>query len=131
MIIGEAGRAAQTVFGDVSGRGPVYGGGGGAGGTFEMEPAELDAVIGLWEDQLTKITADGRKIADIVTALKAPGKDPASSDYATTGGDSLRALQEQNDSMRQYVQGYLAKLKAAKDKTVATDQANAELGQAR
>lgn len=130
MIIGEAGRAAQTVFGDVSSRGPVYGGGGG-GGSFEMEPAELDTVIGLWEDQLTKITADGRKITEIVTALKAPGKDPASSGYASTGGDSLRALQEQNDSMRQYVQGYLEKLKAAKDKTVATDRANAELGQAR
>ncbi|WP_326835940.1 hypothetical protein VSH64_13580 [Amycolatopsis rhabdoformis] len=129
MIIGEAGRAAQSVFGDVPG--PVYGGAGAGGGTFEMEPAELDAVIGLWEDQLTKITADGRKIVDIIAALKPPGQDSASSGYASTGSDSLRALQEQNDSMRQYVQGYLTKLKAAKDKTVATDQANAELGQAR
>ncbi|MEV4598268.1 hypothetical protein AB0K15_12745 [Amycolatopsis sp. NPDC049253] len=130
MIIGEAGRAAQAVFGDVSSRGPVYGGGGG-GGSFEMEPAELDAVIGLWEDQLTKITADGVKIRSIVDALKAPGSDAASTGFVSSGVDSLSALQDQNASMRQYVQGYVEKLKAAKDETVATDQANAELGQAR
>ncbi|MEU4671493.1 hypothetical protein AB0F91_26800 [Amycolatopsis sp. NPDC023774] len=131
MIIGEAGRAAQTVFGDVSSRGPVYGGGGGGGGAFEMEPAELDAVINLWEDQLTKITADGVKIGNIVTALRAPGTDAASTGFVSSGADSLSALQDQNDSMRKYVQGYLTKLKAARDKTVATDQANAELGKTR
>ncbi|QRP49642.1 hypothetical protein [Amycolatopsis sp. FDAARGOS 1241] len=120
MIIGEAGRAAQTVFGDVAGRAPVYGGGG--GGTFEMDLAELDTVIGLWEDQLTKITEDAQTIRAISDNLRAPGTDPASTGYAGTGLDSLRALEDQNESMRKYVQGYVEKLKAARGKTVAADQ---------
>jgi hypothetical protein len=131
LIIGEAGRAAQTVFGDALPGGPVYGGSGGGGGRFEMDAAELESVIGLWQDQLAKITADGRAIEEILAGLTAPGLDPASSGYVTTGTDSLVALQSQNLSMKQYVQDYIKKLQAAKDKTVAADQANADLGRAR
>lgn len=131
MIIGEAGRAAQTVFGDVLPGGPVYGGSSGGGGRFEMDAAELESVIGLWQDQLEKITADARVIEEILAGLTAPGPDPASSGYVTMGTDSLVALQSQNLSMKQYVQDYIKKLQAAKDKTVAADQANADLGRAR
>jgi hypothetical protein len=124
LIIGEAGAAAQTVFGDLAEQGPVYGGGG--GGSFEMDPAELDAVIGLWEDQLTKITQDAQTIRAISDSLLAPGSDPASTGFANTGLDSLRALEDQNESMRKYVQGYLEKLKAARSATVANDAAGSD-----
>jgi hypothetical protein len=125
-MIGEAGRAAQAVFGDVLPGGPVYGGSSGGSGRFEMDAAELASVIGLWQDQLEKITADGVTIKAISDAMKPPGQDPASGGYTTTGLDSLAALQQQNDSMKVYVQGYIKKLQAAKDKTVAADQAGSE-----
>ncbi|MFD9893366.1 hypothetical protein ACFWY9_28820 [Amycolatopsis sp. NPDC059027] len=125
MIIGEAGRAAQAVWGIEPGQnGKVYGGGGsGGGGKFEMDPAELKAVIGLWEDQLKKITEDGQKIRGIADALRPPGHDDASGSYVSTGGDSIAALQAQNDSMKAYVQGYLERLREAQSKTVKTDHA--------
>ncbi|MFC4080655.1 hypothetical protein [Amycolatopsis samaneae] len=125
MIIGEAGLAAQAVWGIGAAQdGKVYGGGGsGKGGKFEMDPAELKAVIGLWEDQLAKITEDGMKIRNIAHGFRPPGQDSASGSYAVTGSDSIAALQAQNDSMKKYVQAYLEKLREAQAKTVKTDQA--------
>ncbi|MFE0020765.1 hypothetical protein [Amycolatopsis sp. NPDC059021] len=125
LIIGEAGRAAQAVWGIEPGQnGKVYGGGGsGKGGRFEMDPAELKAVIGLWEDQLKKITEDGQKIKTIIRSMRPPAEDTASGSYVSTGNDSLSALQAQNDSMKKYVQLYLEKLREAQGKTVKTDQA--------
>ncbi len=124
VIIGEAGQAAQAVWGgDILGEGGrVYGGGGGGGGQFKMEPEELASVIGLWEDELDKIVDDGRTIDTLVNASVAPGQDPASGSYETTTFESVTSLQMQNDSMRKYVQGYIKKLKEAQTKTVATDQ---------
>jgi hypothetical protein len=124
VIIGEAGQAAQAVWGgDILGEaGRVYGGGGGGGGQFKMDPEELASVIGLWEDELDKVIEDGRTIDTLVNAAVAPGQDPASSSYESTTFQSISSLQMQNDSMRQYVQGYIKKLKEAQTKTVATDQ---------
>ncbi|VVJ25304.1 Uncharacterised protein [Amycolatopsis camponoti] len=123
VIIGEAGQAAQALWGDVlatSGR--VYGGGG-KGGQFKMDPDELSSVISQWEDVLDKIVEDGNKIQSLVYAPKlAPGEDAVSGSYASTTSDSIAALQRQNDSMRKYAQEYIKKLKAAQTKTVATDQ---------
>nr|WP_225956521.1 hypothetical protein [Amycolatopsis lexingtonensis] len=124
VIIGEAGQAAQALWGDVFDTpGRVYGGGGGGGGQFKMDPEELKSLIGQWEDVLDKIVEDGSKIREIVLAGElAPGQDPVSGSYATTTGDSVLALQRQNDSMRKYAQEYIKKLKAAQSKTVVTDQ---------
>ncbi|MEV4050526.1 hypothetical protein AB0J55_05000 [Amycolatopsis sp. NPDC049688] len=123
MIIGEAGAAAQALWGDVlDNSGRVYGGGG-KGGRFQMDPEELSSVIGQWEDLLDKIVEDGDKIHSLVFTPKlAPGEDSASGSFASTSGDSIAALQRQNDSMRKYAQEYIKKLKAAQTKTVATDQ---------
>ncbi|WP_086673967.1 hypothetical protein [Amycolatopsis pretoriensis] len=128
MIIGEAGQAVQAVWGgDILGQsGRVYGGGGGGGGKFQMDPEELASVIGLWEDELHKIIDDSRRIDIIMGAMEAPGKDVVSNGYVSTSMDSLMALQAQNDSMRQYVQEYIKKLKEAQTKTVATDQGMAD-----
>lgn len=128
MIIGEAGQAVQAVWGGdiLGGSGRVYGGGGGGGGRFEMDPAELASVIGLWEDELDKIVDDADKILSIMNSVEAPGQDPVSSGYASTTIDSLVALQTQNDSMRKYVQEYIKKLKEAQTKTVATDHGMAD-----
>ncbi|SEF22333.1 hypothetical protein SAMN05421837_1011332 [Amycolatopsis pretoriensis] len=128
VIIGEAGQAVQAVWGgDILGQsGRVYGGGGGGGGKFQMDPEELASVIGLWEDELHKIIDDSRRIDIIMGAMEAPGKDVVSNGYVSTSMDSLMALQAQNDSMRQYVQEYIKKLKEAQTKTVATDQGMAD-----
>ncbi|MEV6647124.1 hypothetical protein [Amycolatopsis sp. NPDC051371] len=122
MIIGEAGQAAQALWGDVLDTpGRVYGGG--KGGQFKMDPAELNAVIGQWEDVLDKITDDGTKIQHLLMVSgAAPGKDPVSGSYASTSSDSIVALLNQNTSMRQYAQDYIKKLKEAQSKTVVTDQ---------
>ncbi|GAA3570411.1 hypothetical protein GCM10022222_63120 [Amycolatopsis ultiminotia] len=102
-----------------------------AGSGFAMDAAELTAVIGLWEDQLEKVAADGRAIEEILAVFRAPAADPASAEYAASGADSLRTLRDQNESMRRYVQDYLGKLRAARDRTVGTDRENAELGRMR
>nr|WP_166640506.1 hypothetical protein [Amycolatopsis sp. SID8362] len=124
VIIGEAGQAARALWGDVFDTpGRVYGGGGGGGGQFKMDPEELKALIGQWEDVLDKIVDDGRKIREIAYASGiAPGKDPSSGSYASTTSDSVLALLRQNDSMRKYAQEYVKKLKEAQSKTVVTDQ---------
>ncbi|MFF0145913.1 hypothetical protein [Amycolatopsis sulphurea] len=98
---------------------------------FAMDAAELTAVIRLWEDQLAQVVADGREIEEILAVFRAPGTDPASVEYAAAGADSLRALREQNESMRRYVQDYLGRLRTARDRTVEADRANAELGRLR
>ena len=123
VIIGEAGQAAQALWGDAfENSAPVYGGGG-KGGQFKMDPEELNAVIGQWEDVLDKIVEDGNKIQSLVYTPKlAPGEDVVSGSYASTTSDSIAALQRQNDSMRKYAQEYIKKLKAAQTTTVATDQ---------
>jgi hypothetical protein len=127
VIIGEAGQAAQALWGDAfASAAPVYGGGG-QGGQFKMDPAELDTVIGQWEDLLDQIVADGQKIEGMTAALGiAPGRDPVSGSYESTTMSSLTALQQQNDSMRTYAQGYVKKLKEAQSKTVVTDQGMSE-----
>ncbi|MEQ0563325.1 hypothetical protein ABJI51_29965 [Amycolatopsis sp. NEAU-NG30] len=123
MIIGEAGQAARALWGDVFENAPRVYGGGGKGGQFKMDPEELAAVIGQWEDLLDKVVDDGKKIERMTAAFGiAPGKDPASGSYADTTMNSLSALQQQNDSMRKYAQDYVKKLKEAQSKTVATDQ---------
>ncbi len=123
MIIGEAGAAAQALWGDVFDTpGRVYGGGG-KGGQFKMDPEELSTVIGQWEDLVDKIVGDGEKIRELAALSgMAPGKDPASGSFASTSTDSIVALLTQNDSMRKYAQDYIKKLKAAQSKTVVTDQ---------
>lgn len=123
MIIGEAGAAAQALWGDVlDNAGHVYGGGG-KGGRFEMDPQELSTVISQWEDVLDQIVEDGNKINGLIYTPKlAPGEDAASGSFASTSGDSIAALQRQNNSMRKYAQEYIKKLKEAQTKTVSTDQ---------
>jgi hypothetical protein len=124
VIIGEAGEAARAIWGDLGeSRGRVYGGGGGGGGSFKMDPQELGVVIGQWEDLQEKLTADGMLIDDVANALTAPpGQDVASGGYASSGLDSVLALKNQNDSMKEYVANYIKKLNTAKSGTVATDQ---------
>jgi hypothetical protein len=128
VIIGEAGQAVQAVWGgDILGQGGrVYGGGGGGGGQFKMDPEELASVIGLWEDELDKITQDAKKIQTIVEAVVPPGQDAVSSGFTMDTVNSLLSLQSQNDSMLKYVQEYVKKLKEAQTKTVATDQGMAD-----
>ena len=110
MVIGESGRAR---------------------GGFAMDAAELTAVIGLWEDQLGKIAADGRAIDEILGVFAAPAPDPASTEYAAAGRESLHTLREQNEALRRYAEGYLGKLRTARDRTAEADQAGADLGRGR
>jgi hypothetical protein len=127
-IIGDAARAVKAIWGDLTTPEPtVYGGGGGGGGGFEMSPEELQTVIGLWQDELDKITEDGMTIERIVAGVSPPGEDDASSSYVVSGMESIQSLQQQNDSMKKYVVEYIKKLELAKTKTMVTDQANADV----
>lgn len=121
VIIGEAGQAARDLWGDVfENSAPVYGGG--KGGQFKMDPGELSAVIGQWEDLLDQIVHDGQAIERMRgNPALAPGRDSVSDSYAGTTMESLAALQKQNESMRQYAQDYLKKLKDARSKIMVTD----------
>ncbi len=125
-LIGDAASAVKAVWGDLfpPPEPTVYGGGGGGGGGFEMSPEELKTVIGLWQDELQKVSDDGDKIEDILFELMPPGQDDVSSSYVDTGLESLEALKKQNESMKEYIVGYIAKLELAKTKTMATDTAN-------
>ncbi|EME56050.1 hypothetical protein [Amycolatopsis decaplanina] len=125
-IVNDAASAIKAVWGDLTTpkEPTVYGGGGGGGGGFEMSPEELKTVIGLWEDELKKVAKDGQKIELIMQDLMPPGQDEASSSYVNSGIDSLLSLQKQNDSMKAYIEGYIAKLEVARSKTMATDAAN-------
>ena len=128
MIIGEAGQAVQAVWGgDILGeRGRVYGGGGGRGGQFRVDPEELGSAVTHGGAELDKIVDDKSKIDYIVTVLTSPGKDAVSDGYVSTTMESLTALQDQNESMLKYVQNYIKKLKEAQTKTVATDHGMAD-----
>ncbi|ANN17565.1 hypothetical protein SD37_19210 [Amycolatopsis orientalis] len=125
-IIGDAASAIKAVWGDLTTppEPTVYGGGGGGGGGFEMSPDELQSVIGLWKEELQKVSDDGDKIEDILFELMPPGQDEVSSSYVDAGMDSLQSLKKQNESMKEYIVGYIAKLELAKTKTMATDAAN-------
>lgn len=127
-IIGDAARAVKAIWGDLTTPEPtVYGGGGGGGGRFEMSPEELQTVIGLWQDELQKVSNDGDKIEDILFELMPPGQDDASSSYVDSGMESLQALKKQNESMKTYIVDYIAKLELAKTKTMVTDAAHADV----
>ncbi|MEV6909436.1 hypothetical protein [Amycolatopsis sp. NPDC051071] len=125
-LIGDAASAIKAVWGDLltPPEPTVYGGGGGGSGGFEMSPSELQTVIGLWQDELQKVSDDGDKIEDILFELMPPGQDDVSSSYVDSGLESLQALKKQNESMKEYIVGYIAKLELAKTKTMATDAAN-------
>lgn len=125
-LIGDAASAVKAVWGDLI-KAPeptVYGGGGGGGGGFEMSPEELKTVIGLWQDELKKVSDDGDRIEDILFELMPPGQDEASSSYVDSGMESLQALKKQNESMKKYIVEYIAKLEIARTNTMATDVAN-------
>ena len=125
MIIGEAGEAVKAVWGDalLANPGHVYGGGKPTSGRFEMDPQELQTVIGLWQDELGKIVDDGQKIDLVISSLQPPGGDSASGSFVSSGLDSLTALQKQNESMRKYVSDYIQKLTTAKNAILVTDAA--------
>ena len=125
MLFNEASAAVRSVWGDVTPQ-KVYGGATGGGGKFEMSPGELDAVIGLWKDEIVKISEDGKKIRSIADAMQAPGGDDPSRSYANSGLSTLLSLQDQNDSMLKYAVEYVKKLEAAKSETMKADQANAD-----
>ncbi|RZQ63727.1 hypothetical protein [Amycolatopsis suaedae] len=125
VVDGAASKAARELWSGVDtvgkGAAPAAGGGG-----FEMTPEELTALIGLWEDELEKISQDTMTIEGIIAGLVPPGTDPVSAGYVDTGIESLFALQTQNDSMRIYATEYVAKLKMAKQKTETKDADTAD-----
>lgn len=99
---------------------------GGGGGSFEMDAEELEAVIGLWEAEADKLVEDAKIIEDISWGFTPPAPDDASVGYVDAGVNSIEALRTQNDSMLKYAQEYVNKLKAAKEATVAADEAKAQ-----
>jgi len=126
VVDGAASKAARELWSGVDAVGKGVAPAAGAGGGFELTPEELNALIGLWEDELEKISQDTMTIEGIIAGLVPPGTDPVSAGYVDTGVESLFALQTQNDSMRIYATEYVAKLKLAKKKLETKDSDTAD-----
>ncbi|WP_216209398.1 hypothetical protein [Amycolatopsis aidingensis] len=85
------------------------------GGGFRFPSAEeIDSVIRKWEAEHETIIEDGEDIGYLLELATPPAKDQASTGYVETARASLKRLQEQNMSMRSYVETYIEKLLAAK-----------------
>ncbi|MBN6035657.1 hypothetical protein [Amycolatopsis sp. 195334CR] len=87
---------------------------GGNGGGFTFQGDQIDAVIKKWKDLLDDLDNDYTD-AELMAAVKAPGKEFASGDFAKLAGPSVKAFMDQNQKMRDYVTNYIDALEAAKN----------------
>lgn len=112
--IGGATSAANDIFGDIgSGIGSAVHS---VSGSFEFPSVqEIDAVLAKWREVQDHITKQGDKLQNLVGGLQnPPAGDDATAGYMSTWADSLRSLQEQQQSMVDYCANYIEKLEAAK-----------------
>ncbi|MGQ0838898.1 hypothetical protein [Actinokineospora sp.] len=100
-------------------------GGGGAGGEYQFaDLAELDEITTLWRHEYDAIYADGLRIRQAIQLVRAPAEDEMSTGQARAFADSLERLYEHNKAMLAYADGYLTKLRAAREQMAATEDAN-------
>jgi hypothetical protein len=100
-------------------------GGGGTGGQFMFASVdELNGVITQWQTELAAIEADGEKIRQAAGYIEAPAGDSMSVAQADATTQSLNALQQHNDAMRDYAREYIKKLIASRDSIVNAEQNN-------
>jgi hypothetical protein len=101
-------------------------GGGGAGGGYEFSSiAELDAVIAQWTAERDQIDTRSVKIYEAFQLVRAPAEDMMSVGQAEAFMNSLLKLQEHNQALFDYADGYLHKLVAARASYLANEDAAA------
>jgi hypothetical protein len=103
---------------------PATGSGSASGGGFEFDPDKIDGVIKQWQDLYTDLRNDAND-ANLMAAIKAPGKEFASGDFEKSANPSGKAFVEQNKRMQDYVKKYVDALLEAKKK-ITTREADVQ-----
>jgi hypothetical protein len=94
---------------------PVQAGGGGGGGRFRIASiAELDSLIGKWEGIRDKIDAARGRLEDAASAVAPPAQDQMSVRVADALVASVEKAITHNRAMREYANGYIARLTASR-----------------
>ncbi|AXB46297.1 MULTISPECIES: hypothetical protein [Amycolatopsis] len=97
---------------------------GGNGGGFTFQADQIDAVIKKWQDLLDDLKTDAEDARNMA-AVKAPGKEFASGDFAKLAIPSVKAFIDQNTKMQEYVENYVEALESAK-KSMTNNEADTE-----
>lgn len=125
IAAGAATEAVQETWGGSRWESGIAAGIGGGGGGFRFpSEEELGAIIIKWEDELEEIVKDRDDIDYAIDALVPPGEDSVSKAYTGDVVNLIRTLVEQNDTMRDYAEGYIEKLKEAKRAHAGQEDAN-------
>ena len=112
-------------FGDAA-RNAYVSGGGGEGGKFEITSlAELDALIAQWQALVDRMDASRQLLLQAIRHVAPPAEDSPSQSEAMATEDSINAAIDHNMSMRDYAQGYVEKLTAARKDYAGTEASNA------
>lgn len=128
--VGSATEESRKVFGGESfwEKATSFGSGGGKGFRFPSE-AEATKMINRLEERKESIQRRRTRIQDAYGALTQFAPDHASVSYINTAQDSLRKLEELNDSALKYVTNYISKIeKVKKDKQGSDADAGAAFG---
>lgn len=103
-------------------------GGGGAGGTFQIASlAELDGLINQWQSLVDRMDESRQRLEQAVRHVQAPAQDTPSQTEAMATKDSINAAIDHNMIMREYAQGYVEKLQAARADYAGTESDNTSL----
>ncbi|HJQ46534.1 MAG TPA: hypothetical protein VJ870_09460 [Amycolatopsis sp.] len=131
MLEADGGGAATQAAYDVWGSGVVGGAQVGAavaaagGGGFEFPSIdEMNSVKGMWQDRQTSITKKQSQIRSALSSLSQLAADPESQGYLQQVRDSLTLLNNQHDSMLDYIENYIQKLTDAINAKHTNEEAN-------
>jgi hypothetical protein len=107
---GEASQAAYTVWGSDGMVGASVAEAGGSGGFEFPSVEEMNTVLGMWKDRRTSIQQKQARIRSATSSLSQLASDSESQGYLRQARDSLTLLNNQHDSMREYIDNYIQKL---------------------
>ena len=102
------------------------GGGGGQGQFMFADLAELDEVLGMWEQQLEEIGGDYKEINSALELIQNPAGDLMSRFQAETSRVSLEAMREHNIEMGKYTADYINKLRSSRQEMANQDTSGAD-----
>lgn len=106
---------------------PPYGASGGQGGDYVFTDLDhIDRLITKWRTIRDDTGADGDAIGRAIREIVPPADDEPSVNQAKAAGASLNEAQRHNQAMVDYIDGYLAKLEAARAQYAATEQDNTD-----
>ncbi|MEY7971547.1 hypothetical protein AB8O38_06045 [Saccharomonospora xinjiangensis] len=98
----------------------------GHGGSWSFDEEEIDAVIADWKALAEELEADKTLLAPAQQGIHAPSNDQPSVEFMNALHEGMDALAEFNNSMRDYVKEFVAKLEAAKKSIAGVDGDSAD-----